>query len=294
MKKRISALVAIILALSFVFAFAGCSSSEEEETTTVINVATPLPCDITSVVDEEGETITMTDYTPEQLAANTVTLFDYFNLHVNTLKSEVATVEMSQDKNIGKATDENGDSIPMSDNDYVNATIGTLKNYMLHEDGETAEYGSDLTEFLPVKGETWVSGLTLADIESATCSQEEGNVIRTITVNLKSPTLPETIEKAYDMGSVDEVMEEFKKADAYMTVADPTLTYKDCQIIICANVETDEITSIEYVKRIDVATSVTGTGTLADMGTVPVTFRYENKIKYSIDRTDPTTTVVAE
>lgn len=293
MMKKISALMAVILALSAMFALAGCSGSEEDETsTTVINVASPLPCDITSVVDEEGNTITMTEYSAEQLAANTATIFEYFNLHINTLKGEVAAVSMSQDKNIGKATDENGESIPMSDNDYVNAAIGTLKNYMLHEDGADVAYGDSLVEFLPVKGETWVSGLTLADIDSATCVDNE--FTRTVTVNLKSPTLPETIEKAYDMGNVDDVIEEFKKAESYMTVADPTLTYKDCQIIITANVETDEISSIAYVKRIDVATAVTGTGSLADMGTVPVTFRYENKITYSLDRTDPNTTAAEE
>ena len=293
MKKKLFAVIAVVLTLSMLFALTGCNGSDEDETTTtVINVASPLPCDITSIVDEEGNTITMAEYTPEQLAANTVTIFDYFNLHINTLKSEVAKVEMSQKKSIGKATDENGDSVPMSDNDYVNAAIGTLKNYMLHTESATAEYGDDLVPFLPVKGETWVSQLTLADIESATCVDNE--LTRTVTVNLKSPTLPETIEKAYDMGSVDDVIEEFKKADAYMTVADPTLTYKDCQIIIVANVETDEISSIEYVKRIDVNTAVTGTGSLADMGTVPVTFRYENKVTYSLDRTDPNTTAVEE
>ncbi len=290
MKKKVSALIAVILSLCFMFALTGCTGSDEDATTTtVINVATPLPCDITSVVDEEGNTITMTEYTPDQLTANTATIFEYFNLHVNTLKSDVAKVEMSQEKDITKATDDNGESIPMSDNEYVNAAIGTLKNYMLHEDGATVEYGDSLVEFLPVKGETWVSQLTLADVESATCV--DNALTRTVTVNLKIPTLPATLEKAYDMGNVDAVLEEFKKANAYMTVSQPTLTYKDCQIIITANVETDEISSIEYVKRVDVATSVTGTGSLADMGTVPVNFRYENKVKYSIDRTDPNTTL---
>ena len=144
---------------------------------------------------------------------------------------------------------------------------------------------------MPVKGAEYVSALTLADVESATCVDD--GLFRTITLTLKSPALPATIEKAYDMGSIDDVMTEFKKAEKYLTVAQPTLTYNDCQIIIQANRETDEVTSIEYVKVIDVKTEVTGTGSLADMGTVPVQFRYRNAIRYTIDRTDPNATTVA-
>ena len=292
MKKTISAIISVVLIFSLVFAFAGCSPTEEEgETTTVVNFKTPLPTDITSSVDEESNVITDTTYSPEALAANTATIFDYFNLHVNEIKGFKAKVEMSQDKSIGKSKDAEGNDIAMSENDYVNAAINTLDSYMLHNDGATAEYGDDLVAFMPVKGAEYVSALTLADVESATCVDD--GLFRTITLTLKSPALPATIEKAYDMGSIDDVMTEFKKAEKYLTVAQPTLTYNDCQIIIQANRETDEVTSIEYVKVIDVKTEVTGTGSLADMGTVPVQFRYRNAIRYTIDRTDPNATTVA-
>lgn len=293
MKKTISAIISVVLVFSLIFAFAGCSTTQEEETTTTtINVKTPLPTDITSSVDEESNVITDTTYSPEALAANTATIFDYFNLHVNEIKGVKAKVEMSEDKSIGKSKDAEGNDIAMSENDYVNAAINTLDSYMLHNESATAEYGDDLVAFMPVKGAEYVSALTLEDVESATCVDD--GMFRTITLTLKSPALPATIEKAYDLGNVDEVMEEFKKAEKYLTVAQPTLTYNDCQILIQANIETDEVTSIEYVKVIDVKTEVTGEGSLADMGTVPVQFRYRNAIKYTIDRTDPSTTAAAE
>ncbi len=290
MNKKILALISVVLVFSLLFGFAGCSSNsgEEETTTTTINVKTPLPTDITTSVDEESQVITDTTYSAEALAANTATIFEYFNLHVNEVKGAKAAVEMSQSKSIEKAKDAEGNDLPMSENEYLNAAITTLDSYMLHEDGAKAEYGEDLVAFMPVKGQSYVSAITLADVESATCVDNE--LIRTITVNLKSPTLPATLEKAYEMGNVDEVLTEFQKAEKYMTVAKPTLTYKDCQIIITANVETDEVLSIEYVKNIDVETEVTGSGSLADMGTVPVTFRYRNAVKYTIDRTVPETT----
>ncbi len=291
MNKKILAIISVVLVFAMLFGFAGCSGTggeEETTTTTTIKVKTPLPTDITTSVDEESQVITDTTYSEEALKANTATIFEYFNLHINEVKGAKAKVEMSQDKSIGKATDAEGNEIAMSENDYLNAAITSLDSYMLHNDGATLEYGEDLAAFVPVKGESYVSSLTLEDIDSATCVDNE--FIRTITVNLKSPTLPATLEKAYDMGNVDDVLAEFQKAEKYMTVAQPTLEYKDCQIIITANVETDEVLSIEYVKNIDVKTEVTGTGTLADMGTVPVTFNYRNAVKYSIDRTVPETT----
>ncbi len=293
MNKKILAAISIILVFSFLFAFTGCTSTEEEEatTTTTIFVKTPLPTDITTGIDEESQVITDTTYTPEQLKANTATIFEYFNLHVNEVKSAKASVKMSQDKSIGKAKDAEGNDIPMSDNDYINAAITSLDSYMLHNDGAELAYGEDMVEFMPVKGAAYVSALTLEDIESATCV-DEGNQ-RTITLTLKSPALPATIEKAYDMGNVDEVMTEFAKAEKYLAVEKPVLEYKDCQIIIIANVETDEVHTIKYVKNIDVKTNVTGQGSLADMGTVPVTLRYSNTVEYAIDRTVPET-VAAE
>lgn len=289
MNKKILAAISVILVFSFLFAFTGCTSTEEEETTTTtVFVKTPLPTDITTSIDEESQTVTDTNYTPEQLKANTATIFEYFNLHVNEIKGDKAAVKMSQNKSIGKAKDAEGNDLPMSENDYINAAITSLDSYMLHNDGAELAYGEDMVEFMPVKGASYVSALTLDEIESATCV-DNGNQ-RTITLTLKSPALPATIEKAYDMGNVDDVMAEFQKAEKYLTVEKPTLTYKDCQIIIIANVETDEVHTIKYVKNIDVATNVTGQGSLADMGTVPVTFRYSNTVEYAIDRTVPETT----
>lgn len=288
MNKKILAAISVILVFSLLFAFTGCSSTEEEETTTTtIFVKTPLPTDITTSIDEESMVVTDTTYTPEQLKANTATIFEYFNLHVNEVKNAKAAVNMSQNKSIGKAKDAEGNDLPMSENAYINAAITSLDSYMLHNDGAELAYGEDMVAFMPVKGASYVSALTLEDIESATCV-DSGNQ-RTITLTLKSPTLPATIEKAYDMGNVDEVMTEFQKAEKYLTVEKPTLEYKDCQIIIVANVETDEVHTIKYVKNIDVKTNVTGQGSLESVGTVPVTLRYSNTIEYTIDRTAPAT-----
>ena len=277
---------------------AGCDfSGNEGETTTTVKAKTPLPTDVTTSLDENSSVVTDTEYTPEKLKENTATIFEYFNVHINELKDIKASVKMSRDKSISRVEetkivkDENGNEteeterLPYSENDYVNITIDSLKDYMLNKDGAEAEYGDDLKAFLPVKGEDFVSRLTLDDVESATCVDRDKE--RTITVTLKSPALPETLEKVYDMGNIDEVMKGFEEANQYMTVEKPVLTYDNCQIIIKADVETDEITSIEYIKNINVKTSVTGEGKLESIGTVPVQLCYRDSVSYSIDRTDP-------
>ncbi len=297
MKKAISVLLAAAVLFSLALTLSGCSFEEEKAETTTVKVKTPLPTDVTTSYDENSSLITDTEYTPEKLAQNTATIFEYFNIHINELKGIKAGVSMRHDKSIGKTeiektvTDDEGNEIqetervPYSENDYVNTAIDSLKDLMLNEPSDSIEYGEDLTGFLPVKGERYVSALTLDDVESATCV--DGETERTVTVTLKSPALPQTLEKAYDMGNVDDALAEFKKADKYLTVEKPVLTYLNCQIIIRADLETDEITSIEYIKNIDVKTSVTGADKLADIGTVPVTFRYRDSVTYSVDRTDP-------
>lgn len=298
MTKKISVIISLLLAFSFLFVFAGCDSTAEEETTeTTITAKTPLPTDITTSYDEESQLVTDTTYSPEKLIENTATIFEYFNIHVNELKTNAvkAAVNVSVGKNISKAKDAEGNDLPMSENDYVNAAIASLSGKMLNEDGSSVAYeDSNIVNDIPVKGAAYVSQLTLEEVESATCV--DNGTLRTIIVTLKNPVALETVEKAYDIGSVQDVLTEFDKADAYMNVTkEPVLTYKDCQIIIVADVQTDEVLSIEYKKNIDVATEVTFQGTLADAGVVPVTFRYESNVKYDLDRTNPAeTTTMAE
>ncbi len=298
MTKKISVIISLLLAFSFLFVFAGCdSSTEDETTTTTITAKTPLPTDITTSYDEESQVITDTTYSPEKLQENTATIFEYFNIHINELKANKvkAAVDVSVGKGIGKAKDAEGNDLPMSENDYVNAAINSLSGKMLNEDGARVEYAdSNIVNDIPVKGTEYVSQITLDEVESATCV--DNGTIRTIVVTLKNPVALATVEKAYDIGSVQDVLTEFDKSDAYMDVTkEPVLTYKDCQIIITADVQTDEVLTIEYIKNIDVATEVTFNGTLADVGVVPVNFRYSSNVRYSLDRTNPAeTTTMAE
>lgn len=84
--------------------------------------------------------------------------------------------------------------------------------------------------------------------------------------------------------NVDDIMAEFEKANNYLTAEKPVLQYKDCQIIISMNLETEEIHTIQYKKSVDVSTAVTGQGSLADIGTVPVNFNYNSTVTYNLEK----------
>ncbi len=208
------------------------------------------------------------------------------------------------------------EDIPMSDNDYINSAIKTLDSYMLDESGYKIDEYVDVAPYLPVAGESYVSALTREDVKSATCIDKDGQ--RVITLTLKGHEFPEIIEKeiiekAYNVETIrtegnsgeemkdkpsakktveqniDDIMAEFEKSNKYLTAAKPTLTYKDCQIIITVNLETDEVHTIEYKKNVDVKTEVTGQGSLEEMGTVPVAFSHSSTVRYTIERPVPET-----
>jgi len=336
MSKKILSAISIVLVFSFIFAFAGCSTTTEEESTTVVTAKNPLPTDITTGFDEENSvTVTDTTYSPEDLEKNTDTIFEYFNIHINettdSKKFGDAMLTIEYGRSIGKTQlakfnedgtarlDDNGnpvvEDIPYSGkidsktneivdgtrNDYIEAAVSSLKDYMVDgsmsindgeykyiEDGKVIEElgKGKLEDYLPVAGADYVSALTREDVKSATCVDKDGQ--RTITVTLKDTDLPETVNKAFHPDNIkNDIMKEFEKTADYLVISEPVLKYSDCQIIITANLKTEIVHTIEYIKRIDVSTTATGKGDLAEMEPTDVHFRYNENVKYLIDRTNP-------
>lgn len=154
MNKKIIAAIAMLLVSAMIFSFAGCSSTVEEETTTTIKAKTPLPTDITTSYDEESRVVTDTTYSPEALAANSKTIFEYFDVRINETKNGKAAVSMKSEKKISKSVDENGDSIKMSENEYINAAITALDSYMLPTKRKALNTARILQRFFPLRVRT--------------------------------------------------------------------------------------------------------------------------------------------
>lgn len=311
MNKKLVAVVSLLLAFAMLFALSSCSLTKEEETTTetTIAVKTPgLPTEQLYVVADDGETFYVdaegstldetTTLNEAGLQAKNVKLLEYFNINLNALTNGKTTAVVSREdgKSIGKQTDANGDRVSYcEENSKVAAAIDGLRKKMLKtEDYEATEYTNNFADYLP--GADVISTLTVADVKSSTCVENLPAGERTVTIMLKSPAAKELIEKNFDMEDLDAVYAEFDKAANYMTIdkAGTTLTYVNCVVTIVTDITTDEVKTVKYSKGINVDTAITGQGTLADVGNVPVHFLYTYDVKYTIDRTDPNAPVEAE
>lgn len=259
MKKRIYKLMSAVLALSLIFSLAACSASTTETT-----VATTEPPIISK--------------TPQPATISAA--IAYFNTVMNAVKTGKPAVKPDVSKNISNIECENAS---------LKAAIPTIKKYMLNTDADSAAYGDDLTNIFPIKGQTWSSNLTANDVKYATCLE----AAKTYEINIRfkdekdAAPLSSSLGKAFDLVDKAAILKEFEKAKAYITVDKLDLVFTGCYILCSVDRATDQVLSVTYKLFADAASSVTGTGTLQGMGTVPLSLRYESTITYTLDWTKP-------
>lgn len=312
MNKKILAVISVVLTLTMLFGFAGCQSEEEQVT---YAVKTPLSIENRTEIDDAGAVLTLPTYSPEDAEINTTDIFAYIQAQLPELKTAKAGVKIGLSKGIVKAKNEKDEDIPYSDNETLNGAVNTFSKNMLitgptTEDNEGKGYvGMDKTgQIVVFNGESGyakaplnkvipfehLETLTRENVEKAICVDE--GPLRTITITLKDALPPEMVQNIYNQGveqkTIKEaVLAELAKAKDFMKVVDTAdeigVSYNNCQLVITINLETDEITAIEYIKRADITTNVIGQGTLAGMKETPVTFCLESFLKYEIDRNDP-------
>lgn len=255
MKKTIKKLVAAVFALSLVFSLAACNGSNEETT----EVTTTEP----PVISKTEQPRTST----EAIA--------YFNLVMDAVKAGKPAVEVKVSKNIHDIE---------SDNAKLKAAIPTIKKYMLNTKADGAEFGDDLTDIFPVKGQSWGSKLTVNDVRYANCLEALKTYEITIRLADEKDALPLTSAhgKAFDLTDKAAILTEFEKAADYIKVDSLDLTYTGSFIKCSVDRATDEVLSVTYYLNANAVSNVTGTGTLEGMGTVPLNLRYDSTITYNL------------
>lgn len=270
MKKRLYKLLTAVLALSLIFSLAACSTTTDETT-----VATTEP----PVISKTAQ------------PATSAAAIAYFNTVMNAVKTGMPegkagnlvkpAVSPDVSKNISNIECEN---------ESLKAVIPTIKKYMLNTDAESADYNSeDLTKIFPVKGQSWSSMLTSGDVRYATCLE----TLKTyeITIRFKDEKEPaqlvSSLGKAFDIADKASILKEFEKASEYITVDKLDLGYTGCYISCSVDRATDQVLSVTYKLYVDAVSSVTGTGTLKDMGTVPLSLRYESSVTYTLNWAAP-------
>lgn len=302
MNRKIIAVVSVLLVMSMLFAFAGCSSTKEEDTTTTtIAKKTPdLPTEQLYSVADSGETFyidadgtvideaSLTTLDDAGILDKNTRLLDYYKVNADALKDgkTSAVVTRSEKKSLGKQTDAEGNSVKFSENSKINAAIDGLKKYLLvNGDNTSTEYGPIKADDIP--GGAAVCNLTINDVESSACV--DGATTRTVVINLKSPVSQEIIDANFEKEDVNYVYTQLDQVSDYMTFNKEAtkFTYSGCSVEVVTDITTDEVLSIKYIKGINVDTEITGVGTLEAVGTLPLHLFYTYTVTYSIDREAP-------
>lgn len=260
MKKRMIKLFAAVMSLTLVFSLAACSGTADE--TTEPSTTEPPVVSKTPQPQSSGEAI------------------KYFNKVMDAVKTGKPAVSPEVKKNVGSIETENA---------KLKAAIPTIKKYMLNTKADGAALGDDLTNIFPVKGQTWGSKLTLGDVRYASCLEALKTYEITIRFKDEKDPLPLTsaIGKAYDIVDKASILEEFEKAADYIKVDSLDLLYTGCYILCSVDRATDQVLSVTYILNVNAASVVTGTGSLQDMGTVPLALKYDSRITYKLDWTKP-------
>ena len=278
MKRIITIATAILLVSTLLITLTSCGSSDNTaETEEVVST------------DEAvyTESATPVKKTSEEVLA-------YFNSLVNGVKINRPVVSYDIEKNVPngsikvtKKGQEDADEIDSSLSAINDAAKG-VKDLILEDIKGTSgniNFGEDNSEMLLVKGESWATELTAADIDYATIREIGDTYFITIAFNdLTSEQAQNVLTKAFDLRDKEEILasEEFAKTKDYLVLNDYDVVYSGCKITATVNRLTNEITNINYYKAANVTAHMTGVGTLENYGEVSVMFTLEDKANYNV------------
>ncbi len=231
-------------------------------------------------VDEE-ETVKRASAIPQTKQE----IFDYFCKAIDKVIAENPAVSYGVSH---KA------SSPECENGSVEAAFPTIAKMITNgiDKSASTEYGQDCKDvFVDNK-------LTINDIKSANIVDIDDITSRSYSVTLTiwdttNPNQDDSVfGKIYKITDDEEILEEMKKASDYFTVEKYDAEYQVGVIRATISKETDRIESLNLERKVIVTTEITGQNTLAEVGTVPLSFEYESTESYGIDWDDPNTSTV--
>ena len=189
-------ILAVLLALSMLFAFAACGGNNEPETTTAPveestdapvvedpSVADPSVADPStadpSVADPSA--VDPSAAAPTAMPEGTEAIVAYFNTAINGVKTNATSVKRLYSKiSLNGAT-----TLPSAINGILKLLGGADKflgeQLAKNSKGEETYTGAQIKAVFPVEGESYASQLTAADVKSATIAEKDGKWIITIT-----------------------------------------------------------------------------------------------------------------
>jgi hypothetical protein len=271
MKRIISIITALVLVSTMLMVFTSCGSSEDEGVEVITTEAVSYT-----------ESMTPANYTSEEVLM-------YFNSVVNSLKETQPKLSYYFEVNVPDdsiAITEQGSEEASDALAALNAAAPGIKDIILEQirenSGEIAE-GADNSNILYVQGESFVSNLTIADINTATIKEVGEFYYITITFNdYEAGEDVTSLSKVFPIRDKDEILssEEFAKTSDYLIFNDYEVGYSGCQITAKVNRYTDEVVNLNYYKAANVVVDMTGAGTYEGIGNVDVKFTLEDKANF--------------
>lgn len=191
----------------------------------------------------------------------------------------------------------NGEQKDKCENEYVKAAFKTVSSAITKESfSKETQYGESTKDIFPIVGFDAATSLTMSDIRSAyvTENKDDGTGATYIIVIKiypeKNPNQNDSIYgKIYNIMDDKEILSHFDVVNSVVTVDSYSTEYGIGTIRAVLKKDSDQITELQLSRNVIVSTSLTGVGTLSDLGTVPFEFTYESTENYSIDWFNPAT-----
>ena len=230
--------------------------------------------------------------------ANPEKILAYYTDIVNAIKTQKPATVYSEnfwvDNDTIQFTDANGN---VADKDSKLAKAARLyKDFVVNgvseqlPNGVTTKKGESLNDVLYLKGSDVVSQLTLADIDaiytSVTPTNETNSageavpveLTRTIEIHLKDDDA--SVRRAISFRDPADVLSKLNRSENSFTVDSYSFVPNGCVITAVFNAVTDELVSLSYDKNLTVTASVTGEGSLENLGKQTAQFNCGSNMFY--------------
>ncbi len=254
MNKKIKRVISLLIVAVMAFSLCACAEIEEE----VVQRASAVP----------------------QTKAE---IFDYFCKALDKVIAEKPAVSYGL-SNEAKSPD--------CENDSIKAAFPTIAKLMTVGDGAETAFGEDCSAIFPD------NKLELNDIKSANIVDIDDVTSRSYTITLtiwdeSNPNQDDSVfGKIYKISKDEDILKEMEKASAYFTAEEYDAQYQVGTIRAVVSKETDRIEELNLEREVRVTTEITGQGTLAEVGTVPLEFTYRSTEGYSINWDNPETSEI--
>ena len=190
-----------------------------------------------------------------------------------------------------------GEQKDKCENKYVKAAFKTVSKAITKESfsNDTA-YGESTKDIFPTFGSEESPVLTNADIRSAYVMENKDDgtgATYIIVIKIypeKNPNQKDSIYgKLYNIMDDKEILSHFDVVNSVVTVDSYSAQYGEGTIRATLRKDNNQLTELKLTRNVVVSTALTGVGTLADLGTVPLEFNYDATETYTVDWFDPAT-----